>query len=78
MELGLSQEAVSQLLEAKEKAEERAEKAIEDLCHECFFHAALTWVALGLHLTYSCIICRVLTSVSSKIPSARGAGKDSR
>ena len=37
MELGLSQEAIIQLLEAKEKAEERAEKAIEDLCHECFF-----------------------------------------
>ena len=36
MELSLSQEAVSQLLEAKEKAEERAEKAIEDLCREYF------------------------------------------
>ena len=37
MELSLSQEAVSQFLEAKEKVEERTEKAIEDLCHECFF-----------------------------------------
>ena len=37
MELGLSQEAVSQLLEAKEKAEETTKKAIEDLCPECFF-----------------------------------------
>ena len=36
MELGLSQEAVNQLLEAKEKMEERAEKAIEDLRSECF------------------------------------------
>jgi len=36
MELGLSQEAFSQLLEAKEKAEEKAEKAIEDLQHEYF------------------------------------------
>jgi len=37
MELSLSQEAISQLLEVKEKVEERDEKAIEDLCCECFF-----------------------------------------
>ena len=37
MELGLSLEAISQLLEAKEKAKERDKKAIEDLCRECFF-----------------------------------------
>ena len=37
MELGLSQEAVSQRLEAKEKAEERARKAIKGLCREYFF-----------------------------------------
>ena len=37
MELSLSQEVVSQHLEVKEKVEERAKKAIEDLCRECFF-----------------------------------------
>ena len=36
MELGLSQEAFDQLLEVKEKAEEKAEKAIEDLQWEYF------------------------------------------
>ena len=36
MELGLSQEAFDQLLEVKEKAEEKAEKAIEDLQCEYF------------------------------------------
>ena len=36
MELDLSQEALGQLLEAKEKAEEKIEKAIEDLQCEYF------------------------------------------
>ena len=36
MELGLSQEAFSQLQEAKEKAEEKVEKITEDLRRECF------------------------------------------
>ena len=37
MELSLSKEANNQLLEVNEKVEERAEKAIEDLCYECPF-----------------------------------------
>ena len=36
MELGLSREAIGQLIEAKEKAEEKAEKATKDLQRECF------------------------------------------
>ena len=36
MELGLSQEAFGQLLEAKQKVEEKVEKATEDLRRECF------------------------------------------
>jgi len=35
-ELGLSQEAFGQLLEAKQKVEEKVEKATEDLRRECF------------------------------------------
>ena len=35
MELGPSREAVGQLIEAKEKAKEKAEKATEDLQREC-------------------------------------------
>ena len=38
MELGLSREAIGQLIEAKEKAEEKAEKATKDLQRECHSH----------------------------------------
>jgi len=36
MELGLSQEAFSQLQEAKEKVEDKAKKVTKDLRRECF------------------------------------------
>ena len=74
MELGLSQEAFDQLQEAKEKAEEKAEKVTKDLQHECF-HAILTCAALGACLAYSCLVCRVSTPGLGTVLGARGTSE---